>query len=502
MALRVEILNNTHHNYDEELLCDWEALYKGGRKWHKRKRAWFPQLDQEMPKAYDKRMLYTTYENNSGSIVDLLVGGLFTMPPEIKSFEGDWVQPFLNNVDRKGTDFVGWLQERLKQALEGRKVFCWVNLPNGSEAASLLEQERRGDLDPFLVDLEAKNVIDWEHDEVGNLVWVMCRHYSTERRTIGEKRRKVCTWTYIDETSIRRWRWQSEPGQLDRYPQDHEEVPELPTIEHGIGAIPVVELCLTESMHVMGKIRDSALALTRAQNDLDWALHRGAHPILYIASKFGDSDDPVIGPGVYMKIMRDSDGTDVMDYAEPSGDTYKILADRVMVLREALYRVVHEMALSADGNATRAQLSGESKSADWRATETVLTAFAIVLRPFIKRVLTLVSSIRDSAPQEPEVHGLAGWHQQEVLPFITAAELATEVAALSETYHRQIAKAQFRRLMPNLPADVVEQIDKEIEEADVDLELYKPAPNDDISTNSRNPESPRDQDGDGVVDEQ
>lgn len=501
MAL-VSTLNTEHHEFDERSHKEWRALYRGGWRWHELKRAWFGRLEQETPASYDKRMQFATYENNAGSIVDLLVGGLFTQPPEITEYEGNWVQPFLNNVDRRGTDFVGWLQERLKQALEGRKVFAWVNLPKRSGAKTLLEQEQNGDLDAFLVALEAYEVIDWEHDDDGNLLWIMHRAYGTERRGVGEKRRRTCTWTYIDNKVVRRWRWYGEPGKLDQEPRDAEEVAVLDVVEHGIGTIPVVELCLNESMHIMGKMRDPALALTRAQNDLDWALHRGAHPLLYIISKFGDSDDPVIGPGVYMKLTRDKDGADQMAYAEPSGALYKVLADRVMVLREALYRIVHEMALSADGNATRAQLSGESKDADWRATETVLTAFSIILRPFIKRVLALVSSIREETPQVPVVLGLAGWHEQELLPFVTAVSLATEIASLSETWHREIAKKQLRMTLANLPADIVEKIYAEIEAGDVDLELYKPVPKDDPSANSRNPNAPRDQDGDGVIDEQ
>lgn len=498
----VKVLNSTHHTYDEAALQDWRALYRGGSYWHALKKRWFGRLEQETQDSYDRRMRFATYENNAGSIVDLLVGGLFTEPPEITQYEGDWVQPFLNNVDRQGTDFVGWLQERLKQALEGGAIYAWVNLPRGSGAKTLLEQERAGDLDAFLVTLEAMDVIDWETDDTGNLLWIMHKAYDTERRSITEERRRICTWTLIDGSVIRRWRWYGEPGKLDQEPKDRDEVPQLDEVRHGLGTIPVVKLALTESMHIMGKMRDPALALTRGQNDLDWALHRGAHPLLYIISKFGDSDEPIFGPGVYMKLMRDKDGTDSMGYAEPSGALYKVLADRVMVLREALYRIVHEMALSADGNATRAQLSGESKDADWRATETVLTAFAIIMRPFIKRILTLVSSVRDTTPQVPVVMGLAGWHSQEVLPFITALSLAGEVAAVSQTWHREAAKAEARVLLPELRADALEKIDAEIDAATIDLELYRPQPPESISASSRNPNAPRDQDGDGVIDEQ
>lgn len=504
MALEVEVLNQTHPTYNGQLLAEQTALYEGGDIWHDMIKTWLPRHPQETYPLYKHRKERATYENNAGPIADLLAGGLFTRPPQIEEYQGDWVQPFFRDVDKLGNSFNAWLESRLLDAMRGQRVYAWVNLPAIDEAPrNRLEQETSGALDPFLMTLKAIDVIDWGHGEHGKLEWLMHRKTESVRPAITSPRVTQITWTYIDGITIRRWRWTSTDPKVHE-PKPHEPIPDLDNIEHNFGEIPIVEMRLKDSMFIMGKLRDPALALLRGQNDLDWSLYRAAHALLWIRMKW-EPDKPLLSPGAYYKLGRDQHGDDEMGYAEPSGASFEHQAVRITQQRHGMFRVVHQMAQSYDPNTgSRAQLSGESKAQDWKATEIVMSAYASALRPFIAAVLRLVSRVKDGkeSPQVPLVKGMAGWHQEDLLPFLTASSLATEALMLSETFHRVVAIEQVRRVLPHLSEDQVKVIEEEIMKAPIDLTLFQPPPPDDPAGTGGFDTKPRDQDGDGVVDEQ
>lgn len=506
-SLSVEVLNQTHPSYCEEELEQQRALYKGGADWHRHVRHWLPRHPQEAFPMWRHRQERATYENNAGPIVDLLAGGVFMRPPQVENIEGDWVQPFMADVDRCGNSMNAWLEDRLIDAMQGQRAYGWVNLPEvNGQPANRLQQETSGQLDAFLVDMQACDVIDWGHDSYGALQWLMHRRRESVRPSISSERVCRITWTYIDGEVIRQWQWTADS------PRDHEPVKgtvvsAILDIAHGFGEIPVAEIRLDDSMFIMGKLKDPAIALTRSQNDLDWSLYRAAHALLWIRSKW-EPDTPLLAPGAFYKLGRDREGADEMGYAEPSGVSFEHQAQRVTQQRHGMYRVVHQMAQSYDPNSgSRAQLSGESKAQDWRAAEIVMSAYADALRPFVTRVLRLVSRVKDGAKkmQTPRVGGLEGWHQEDLLPFLTATSLATEALMLSETFHRAVAKEQVRRVLPYMSEDTAQKIEAEIDKAPIDLSLFQPPPpgdpNDPAGPGGADTK-PRDQDGDGVVDEQ
>lgn len=499
MSRPAKVLNQTNPMYNGKLLNEQRALYEGGDAWRVMMKTWLPRHPQESYALYKHRKDMATYENNAGPIADLLAGGLFTRPPQIEQYDGDWVNDFMRDVDRRGNNFNSWLEARLLDAMQGQRAYAWVNIPEVEQLPSnRREQEDMGQLDPYLMCLNAIDVIDWAHDGLGRLEWLMHKYTESVRPSIDSERVTRCTWTYINGEVIRRWVWTA-PDTRTHEPKDWEEIPEVPPIVHGFGEIPVVEMRLKDSMFIMGKLRDPAVALLRSQNDLDWALYRAAHALLWIRSKW-DPEQPLLAPGAYYQLSRDSNGRgiDEMGYAEPSGNSFEHQAGRITQQRHGMFRVVHQMAQSYDPNTgSRAQLSGESKAQDWRATEIVMSAYASALRPFIARILRLVSRVKNGTDgaQTPLVKGMAGWHQEDLLPFLTASSLATEALMLSETFHRVVAKEQVRRVLPHLPEEVIMVIEDEIDKAEVDLSLYLPDSNEFDN-------KPRDQDGDGVVDEQ
>lgn len=457
--MKIKLLNTAHPTYETGELSEQAALYQGGNPWRKLLDTWIPRHPQEMEDVWAQRKARATYENNAGPIVDLLAGALFTEAPVLDGLEGPWVEDFLEDVDGDGTPLVTWFHDRLVDGLVGRRAYAWVNLPARGDAdpQSLAEEEAAGLLDAFLVPLTAEQVIDWETDAQGKLLWLMIRDVVHRRESPETGRQTVYRWTAIDRERIRRWEWKPTEGR--ERPEDDDNAEETLNVSHGFGELPVVELTLPSGLHAMGKLHDPAVELLRAQNDLSWGLHRAAHALLYIKSKWDDAK-PVFGPGYYLRLGLDDD----IGYAEPSGMSFELLAERITQLREGLYRVVHQMAVGADSSANRSQMSARSKAEDWRATEIVLSAYASLLRPFVAETMRLVSKGRGKE-QRPTVRGLEGWHQEELLDWLEAAAKASEALTLSDTFRRQVAKAQASRVLQDLPEDVRGQIEQEIDAA-------------------------------------
>lgn len=465
--MKVKLLNQCHPTLDLREQHILRALASGGRAWRELVSTWLPQHPEEAEKNWSQRKARALYQNHAGPIVGMLSGAVFTEAPACDGLDPD----FLANVDGEGTPAPRWFGDRLLDALVGRRVYAWVNLPARPPELvieSRADEEAAGLLRPFLVAFRADQVIDWETDDQGRLVWLMVHDLVERRPTLEDTRSAVWRWTYIDRQRIRRWEWRPEAGQSA--PSDEAEAAEVLTIEHRFGELPVARLELPDELHAMGKLRDPAIAHLRARNDLSWALHRAAHALLYIKSKWSD-EKPVLGPGYYLKLGVE----DEVGYAEPSGANFELLREDVRDLREELYRVVHQMAVGADSSATRSRMSGESKAEDWHAMEIVLSALADLVRAFMVDTLRLVNRARGSSDQVV-VKGLDGWQEEDLEVWLAAAMSSTEAHRMSPTFQRAVAKRQAQRVLQGADPEVLAAIEAEIDEAEIDPAPYRPPP--------------------------
>lgn len=469
--MKVALLEQRHPDHDGQALAVARALYAGGRRWHALRETWLPKHPEEALETHRERLARALYHNHVGPITDMLGAAVFTEPPAVDGLKGEWLADWLGNVDREGTALGAWCRERLVDALVERKVFAWINLPARDPAAptpvSRADETNAGLLSAFLVAFTAEQVIDWEVDGDGRLAWLMIRDVVEQRASVDVQRTQVHRWTCIDRTSIRRWTWSSTTNQSA--PTAEAEADEQPVVKHGLGELPVACLELPEGLYALGKLTDPAIAHIRARNDLSWALHRGAHPLLYIKAKWGETKRPVLGPGYYLSLDPD----DGIGYAETSGASHKLLAEDTVQLREELYRVVHQMAVGADSDASRARSSGESKQADWKAMEIVLSALAEKVRGFMVDVLRLVARARGDQTARPSITGLDGWQEEDLEVWLAAAAMATDAHQLSATFRKEVAKRQAKRVLVGASEEVLEAVRTEIDAAQVDTD---PAP--------------------------
>jgi len=458
-------LNQTHPSYRKDELERLEGLYCGGHEWREKIATWIPQNTSEPSDLWKERKERAVYHNHAGPIVDLIAAWLFSEPPATEGLDEEW----LKNVDRRRTDWTPFWKSLFTDALVYRRAYCWVNLPARSadlHVENRAQEEQLGLLRPYLVPLEAEEVIDWGEDDAGALSWVMIRQNFQVRSSVAAGRQSGIRWIYADSTQIQVWEWMATKDKPA--PDDKDVIPEKRKIEHGMGVLPIVCLELPEGLHAMGKLHDPAVALLRASNDLDWALHRANHALMTVTTKDGVA--PIkLGAGYFISLNRDADGKDEVDYAEPSGATFTASSERIKDLREELYRVVQAMALTVSPNA-QAQ-SGESKARDWQAMEVILSAYAGLVLEAMLAVGQIVAKILGLP--DPTVSGLDGWQQEDLTELLNQITLVAGLQIPSPTMKKELQKAIVRRLLSDLDADKLATIAKEIDEAPEEP-LYTP----------------------------
>jgi len=412
-----------------------------------------------------ERKKLATYTNHAGPLIDKLIAALFSEETSVDD-PPERVSELMIGADGRGTPWDRWWAAATLGALIGRQSWAWVNLPARTEdtiePTSLRDEEQAGLLESFLVLLEPEQVLDWIEDDRGRVTGIMIRWMTSSREGPDSPRLPVYQWTWIDSTRIRRWEWKPPEATPDREPTDSEDAGELPEIVHKFGRLPVARLQFPHGLWAMEKIHDPAVTLLRARNDLSWALHRAANALLVIKSKWQGAA-PVLGHGYYLQLHRDKQGEDSAEYVEPSGKSFDLLAKDVQALRDDLYRVVDQLAASADSDSTQAPKSGESKRQDWKSLDLILSAYAAIVRSAMEETLQIVAGV-DADPIT--VNGLDAWNLEDLAEFLENA-LGAEVLIPSETYKKVIAKRAMRRILGDeSDEDTLRTIEKEIDAHD------------------------------------
>lgn len=440
--MKVELLNQTHPERDGAALDRYAALCDGGEEWRQHLPYWLPQNAGEPADIYKDRKDRAVYHNYVGGIIGILVGYLFAEAPRVEGADGDYYASFLADCDLAGRSFGRFWRDVFEAALIGRDAYCWVNAPSRPvdvDVTSRADEEALGFDRLYLVGLKAQHVLDWGEDRRGNLTSLLFREIDEPRAAVEMTRTRVYRWTHIDGTAIRRWEWTARKDRSVPAPDD--DAAEMPPILHGFGRVPIVRLRLPKGLHALRLLHDPAVAHIRSANDYDWSLHRSAHALMAIKRKFG-GEAPKVGPGYYLELEPEEE----ISFVEPGGQSYTAQAERVASLKDELFRVIGQMAIAADSDATRSRMSGESKARDWQATDVLMAAFSSLVLTAMESTLDVVSSGRGDS-SKPHVGGLDGWQTESLETFMAQAALAVEAKEMSPTFRRVVARRQAERLL-------------------------------------------------------
>jgi len=460
--VKYSLLNRCHADLAPVALQRYQDLFVGGEAFRARIDRYLVRNDLEPTRVYAMRCERAHYLNYVARIIRYFAAALFQRPLTFRAEPAadDWyLGEFKEDADGAGTDLDVVLKDAFVRALVGGRAYVRLEAPTveGPAPDSLAEAERSGARRMTLAKVPTENILNWKRAEDGSFAWVMERACQSELLDPGDEDLTVTeTWTawYADGT-VRRW-------QLVRRAKDKvradTDVPEVDAPRSPCGTIPIVELCLPPELHLLAHIADPALEAFRKANALSWAIDRTCYamPVFHLKEA---KNPPVMGAGYYLMIGVD----EKVEWPSPPSAPFEVVKGLVQSLVQEIHRVVEQMALAVDNNATAAVgRSGESKNADGAATQTVLPSFGEHVRDFAERIFDLVSAARGDRLTW-SVQGMDRFDLVGLLELIEAALTSDPLQIPSPTHRREVLKSVSRALLPSVPEDVRATIDREIE---------------------------------------
>jgi hypothetical protein len=501
-AVRYGLISQRNPEYRTSTWRRCRAFYKGGSALLED----MPLLCEVFPKhlvergdVYNERCRRAFYLNYAGPIIDWYVAGLASDPVRlgVENEEGeteedapDLVTPdeyweeFFKDVSKPGGEactFQQHMLEQLRTALQCRRVWTLVDLPemrdpDAPPATNLAEQMQRGELDAYLVHVEPEEVIDWEADDSGELMWAIRWTREVPRGDWRSSRTEIVERFMVYDRAS--WeRYEIRYPAKDKKPDQEANVYLVGKGSHSFPRVPLVPFVLPEGLWAMGKLESPARAHFNKRNALDWAEHKSLLPLLYEflgpedmagSTDSGDAADPnraVVQPRGqgFVQIRGEKDKA---EYVGPDAGPYTTALASTHDLRDEMHRVTHQMALAVNNTGASLGRSAESKGQDKEDRTVVLEEFGRILRSFALRVIETVTQGRGDKDIDWCAEGWESFDLDSLGDVIDQAVALSTVEIPSPTFKRMHAKdICIKVLGEKATPEVVAKIDDELSKA-------------------------------------
>ena len=518
--MKVELLSGKHPTYAGDLWARYDALYRGGETFDQRVHEFLPRNPDEPDAIYEARKKEAHYCGYVGPIVDWFTAKLFAAPLTIRLEEDEDDAPpssgrigpaseasepeidpfyheFKEDCDGAGTDLIDFMRARFTSACVKGRSWWLVEFPEANEEtapANLRQWRESGMGRAYLTALENEQVLDWEADARGELLWAIVHSMETPRESPMTPRGRVReTWRIYDRETVTTYQREYTPGK-DQPPEDAALVGKAP---HLFAGVPLIAMgfvsCRSVKVKIAGRVRPIApvelegfwllarlaspqRAHFRTSSALDWNIKRTCYamPLFRVEDR---NSPPTMGTGYYIMVGTQENA----DWIAPPTGHLAMMGDRIETLKDEIYRVANQLGQSVNNNAAAVGRSGESKQADAEASEVVLKVFGAVARDAIERTLDLIVGGRDE-PLEPCVEGLDTFNTADAATLAPTIGQVLAMGIPSATLRRRLFQRLGEILLPNLNEADKHAIHEEIEagvSAEEMLSAARPPPGED-----------------------
>lgn len=432
-------------------------LYVGGEEIRQHARDYLETRQKEPADIYQERLGRVFYENYIGSIIDWYSATLFRREP-VLGFDGSeeskrFFNGFAEDCDLKGTSLTAMLRQQFTAALVDGRSYLLVDFPRPTAAVTTrAEEEDLGVSRAYVVDYNARELINWSTDEFGAYEWIVLRTAHQRPPTAGQPEWTTETrWQYYDRRTYQVWTQSS--ATKDARPV---------LISEGLHAmsarerVPLFELRVSEGLWLMNKASQLQLEHFNKSNALSWALTMGlfAMPVIY-----SDRDwKQVVGESYYIQLGQQ----DRFGWTEPEGRVFQIAAENLGRLQEEIYRVCYLLHQARGLQSSGISQSGLSKQRDFAITQEVLRAFGDTVKDYAKRVLRAISVAREDAIVI-DVGGMDDFDIGEFSSDLADAERLLAMGIASPTLRSTIFKKLASKYLSDVRQEVKDRISDEIE---------------------------------------
>ncbi|HWE52424.1 MAG TPA: hypothetical protein VG273_21690 [Bryobacteraceae bacterium] len=436
----------------------YRDLYAGGEQFRQNAAEYLVRRQKEGLEVYQERLGRVFYENYLGSIIDWYTATLVRREP-VLDFEGtnesarEFFEKFIDNCDLRGTTLTQFFKQQMTEALICGKSYIAVDFPKpDGPALTRAEEDSSGRSRAYLIGYSADELINWSHDQKGELEWVVLRTTWLKQdsvKSFGWK--KETRWIYYDRQKFEIY---------EQRDTDKNRTTEL--VEQGIhglagiNRVPVFELRVSEGLWLTNKIALLQLEHFNKSNALAWALTMGlfAMPVVYSDREWNQ----ITGESYYIQLGPN----DRFGWTEPSGNVFQIASDNLTRLKDEIYRVAYLMQQAGDSSG--AHQSGLSQQWAFSVTQEILRAYGDTFKDSIRNVLNAIAEAR----QDGLTIDASGMDEFDITNFSTEAADAQsllDMGIASPTLKRQIHKRVALKYLSDARQEIKSRIAAEIDAA-------------------------------------
>ena len=265
------------------------------------------------------------------------------------------------------------------------------------QVKSKSEWREQGLGNAILKPIDREDVLDWYVDDNGAMRWVVIRSCDSFRPMPGATRIVRTTWKIYDALNVTVYRF----DRLENEPiDDSKEAVLVEQYPHGFGEIPLVTLQVPAGLWVANRIESPQREHFQLTNAQSWLIRKTcfATPVFNVEDS---TRPPVMGAGYYTMIGVN----EKMSWAAPPQSPFDSISKEVDSKRDEIYRIIHQMSLGVDNNASAIGRSVLSKVVDAGSTKVILSAYGSSVKPAVEETYELLSQGRGEA-YEWSIEGL------------------------------------------------------------------------------------------------
>lgn len=473
--MKVKDLKACHPEYDHNLIKKYELLYEGGEAFLKNVVMFLPKRASEAQKLYNERILRAFYVGYVGPVIDYFISNLFAFNANINKGDNkdQFYTDFLADTDLKGTDIDDFFQEVFTSTLIHRSSYILIDFPPKPKIApkSRKEETEMGLDRAYLVHFKKHDLIDWQFDKIGNFEWVKFHCKERFKPTFTDP--EICrhTWYIYTKTGFQVYQYDEDPKKAV-----DPEVQEATMIDSGThavpGRVPVVCVEVPKGLWIMNKLASIQVELFNLDNALAWQEYQAHYSMPVIKLKEGKTFKQKMGESYFIQLEVDED----FSWTEPEGKMMDVGLKRREMLKDEMFRIVHQLSLSIKQTKSQTRQSGNSKQEDRYATEVVLRAFGDIIREKMQCVLKWVSEARKDTVKW-DVSGFSQFDADSTTEKLAQVLQLRTINIHSETFNKEMEKRLVDTYLEDLNQETKEKIKKEIEAFDFSTIVEDPLMN-------------------------
>lgn len=464
--MKVKLLKTQHPEYDAQLATKYELLYEGGEAFLRQVMLFLPRRSSEAQKVYTERVSRAFYVGYVGPIIDYFISNLFAFNSNINHKSGDvkFYDEFLHNTDLKGTEFDDFFEQVFTQTLIHQKSFILIDFPSlpidVPPPMSAKEEDEMGLTRAYLVHFFKKDLIDWQYDELGNYEWVKFHCVERFKPSFDSKEVKRHKWYIYDKFTYNIFQYDEDPDK-----SEDPEMQEANLVGQGIhstpGEVPIHCLEVPKGLWIMNKLASIQVELFNLDNAMAWQEYQAHYAMPVIKLKDGKNFKQKMGEAYFIQLETEES----FEWSEPEGKMMEAGLKRREMLKDEIFRIVHQLSLSIKQTKSQTRQSGNSKQEDRYATEVVLRAFGDIIRFAMQHILECITKARKEKV-EWDVSGFSSFDTDSTTEKLAQILQLRAINIHSETFNKEMEKRAIDFYLEDLNQQTKDTIKAEIDKFD------------------------------------